>query len=225
MKQPFTNWRVSSWLPALVGGCPLVSLAQDLPPAPLRTAAATNFQAAPLGRMAQLSWATVSELENTDFIIERLRAGSVFTPLDTLAGLGTTSKAMAYRYLDGTEAVRLAASRPVYYRLCQVDLDGTKTYSPVRVVSFKGREAPKASLYPNPASEEATLNLQELPSGPYRIILTDLNGRVIDSQAAKGGEQCPLNLRTYKPGCYAVQLVGKTILLSATKVGPTRRAK
>jgi hypothetical protein len=194
-----------------LAGRSLTSHAQGLSPETFRNASATNFQALALGRMAQLSWVTASELENTDFIIERLSAGTLFAPLDTLTGLGSTTKAMTYRYLDGTDALRLAASRPLYYRLCQVDVDGTKTYSPIRLVSFKGRETPKARLQPNPAGDAATLNLRDLPPGSYQAILSDLSGRVIETQPAKGGQEYPLNLRAYKPGYYAVQLVGGTV--------------
>jgi hypothetical protein len=167
-----------------------------------------GFKAVAVGRMAQVSWATASELNNAGFIVERSTDGASFTPLDTLAGRGTTSQVAAYLYIDSTAADHVGPSKALYYRLCQLDLDGAKTYSPVQAISFTGRVTPKASLYPNPAGDETTLSLRELPSGDYNVTIYDLAGRVIESHVAQGGEQHKLDLHAYKPGSYIVRLVG-----------------
>ena len=150
-----------------------------------------------------LTWATATELNNDYFEVQRSRDGLDFETLGRVAGHRTTNKAQAYAYTD--EAALPAG--PSYYRLRQVDADGTATYSPVRVVS-RGSTAALALPYPNPTADYTGLDLSALPSGEYQLLVTDLTGRTVATQSAQGGQVASLNLRALAAGTYLVRLTG-----------------
>jgi hypothetical protein len=170
----------------------------------------TAFAARPSGTSALLDWATASEKNNAYFAVERSRTGQPtdFVAIGQLAGQGTTAAAHTYRFADPNAA---ATASTVYYRLHQVDADGTSTYSPVRTVSF-GTAAPAASLalYPNPVAEASTrLDLSSLPAtATYQVRLLDATGRASRQWALAGGQPQPLDLAGLTPGNYLLVVSG-----------------
>lgn len=99
----------------------------------------------------------------------------------------------------------MAASSPAgpptaYYRLRQVDQDGTATYSPVRTVS-----ASKLSLtlYPNPAYHLVTITGAGAGQ-PVEVV--DARGRVI--VATQTDETGAARLMGLTPGLYLVRTGG-----------------
>lgn len=103
----------------------------------------TAFAAEAQGTAAVLlRWATATEENNREFVVQRSLNGREFTAIGRVAGHGSTTTPQAYTFTDK----ELPASRNLlYYRLRQVDTDGTATYSPVRTVTAKG-EAGKIAL-------------------------------------------------------------------------------
>ena len=97
----------------------------------------TAFTAEAQGPAAvQLRWTTASEENNREFEVQRSSDGLQFGVLGRLAGHGSTAAAHNYRYTDE----QVPAEAPVlYYRLRQVDTDGTATFSPVRTVARQPR--------------------------------------------------------------------------------------
>lgn len=171
----------------------------------------TEFTAtAVLNRDALLKWATASEKNNDHFEIERSFDGTSFIKIGQLAGHGTITTASAYTLTDAGVAAK--ATGPVYYRLRQVDLDGTATYSPVRSVSFTAAAgAPVAlGLYPNPAASQTGLDLRELPAtGTYQVTLLDATGRAVRSWSLGGGLVQPLYVQELATGAYLLLVTGQ----------------
>ena len=95
----------------------------------------TDFVAKAQGPAAVLlNWTTASEKNNREFEVQRSVDGKTFGVLGRVAGHGSTASAHAYRYTDE----QLPANTVLlYYRLRQVDNDGTATFSPVRTVARK----------------------------------------------------------------------------------------
>lgn len=112
-----------------------------------------RFTAEPRGTDALLKWATASENNNDRFEVEASADGRTFRRIGQVAGHGSSSQPHEYQFVDPV-IVRYVAS-PVYYRLRQVDADGTASYSPVRTVAVSGR--PELALFPNPTTGAATL--------------------------------------------------------------------
>ncbi|MBO2012671.1 IPT/TIG domain-containing protein [Hymenobacter negativus] len=147
-------------------------------PAPVATAVPTRCTALPVelltfeahyeaGRGTVLTWATAQEKNSAYFAVETHDAAVVTWPeVVRLPAAGSSSSARQY---TTTDARSLMGTR--YYRLRQVDQDGTVVYSPVVAVS-----GPQTglSLYPNPA--ENRLQVQGL-AGVGRLVLYDAVGR------------------------------------------------
>ena len=172
----------------------------------------TDFTAgAVLNRDALLTWATASEKNNDHFDIERSFDGTSFTQIGQVAGHGTTTAASAYTLTDANVAAK--ATGTVYYRLRQVDLDGTATYSPVRSVRFtaSAAAAPIAlSLYPNPAQASTTLDLSQLPTtGTYQVVLLDATGRTVRATTLGGGLPQVLDVHELASGSYLLLVTGQ----------------
>jgi uncharacterized repeat protein (TIGR01451 family) len=168
-------------------------------------------------RDALLSWHTASEKNNDHFEVERSFDGTVFAKIGQVAGHGTTSAASSYAFTDAAVAAKVTG--PVYYRLRQVDLDGTSTFSPVRSVSFTQEATPVAlSLYPNPALSSTQLDLRQLPAtGTYQVQLLDATGRTVRTATLAGGLPQPLDVQNLASGTYHVLVTGQLADGSAFK--------
>nr|WP_235998361.1 Ig-like domain-containing protein [Hymenobacter sp. BT559] len=170
----------------------------------------TDFTAqAVQNRDAQLSWHTASEQNNDHFEVERSFDGTTFVKIGQVAGQGTTTSATVYAFNDANVAAK--ASGPVYYRLRQVDHDGTATYSPLRTVKFQQLATRLAlSLYPNPAQTSTTLDLSALPTtGTYQVLLLDATGRTVRTATLGGGLPQPLSISDLAIGTYQVLVTGQ----------------
>lgn len=195
---------------------PNTASATATPVGPLPVAL-TAFEAKASGADARLTWTTASEVNNAYFDVERSLDGHTFVPVGRLGGHGTTLVASTYAYLDAQVASQ--ATGPVYYRLRQVDADGTSSYSPVRTVSFAqpGLVA-SLGLYPNPATPTdaaVTLDLRTLPQGAYEVSLVSALGSTVAHYPAQGGHSLALALpATLASGAYLVLVQGNGLRLA-----------
>ena len=107
----------------------------------------TSLSAArqPVG--AVVRWQTASEQHALRFEVERSRnAVDYYQKVGSVAATGTSSSALSYSLPDAT-----AGLGAYYYRLRQVDTDGTATYSaPVALAAANAANALLSSVYPNP---------------------------------------------------------------------------
>jgi hypothetical protein len=102
-----------------------------------------------------LSWQTASEKENAYFGIEHSTTNNDFREIAQVKGNGNSTQSIDYQYLHTTPSVGVN-----YYRLRQVDNNGTIAYSPVRSVWVGGNA--KTSLFPTVSHHEITLRTNEL---------------------------------------------------------------
>lgn len=176
------------------------------------------FEATAANASALLTWSTASEKSNDHFDVERSFNGVSFEQIGQVQGRGTTSQTTSYSFTDAN--VGRQHSGVVYYRLQQVDTDGTASYSPVRTVSFAvGVKAGTAAVgvYPNPATSQdrtVTLALTTLPAGTYTVTVLDATGRVVRTQAMQGGQDQLLNVQQLPTGMYLVQVRGNALNLT-----------
>jgi hypothetical protein len=157
-----------------------------------------SFTGQTQGHDALLHWKTAQEMKNDHFVLERSGDGLVFDPVATIAGVGTTTQPQAYMYRD---AGGLPIGQPVYYRLRQVDHDGTASYSPV--VVLQAGEVAAIQLYPNPARDEALL----VGAAAGAVVeVFDVRGRLVLTKRAASTGQAHLQLPGSLPaGVYVVR--------------------
>ncbi|MDO7850965.1 LamG-like jellyroll fold domain-containing protein [Hymenobacter convexus] len=156
------------------------------------------FTAEAAGTGALLRWHTATELNNARFEVEASADGRAFARVGTVAGAGSSTQAHAYTFGDA-DLTRYAAPL-VYYRLRQVDTDGTAAYSPVRPVAVGGG---RLALYPNPAARTTTLS-GAAASTPVRVY--DALGRLVLTAITDAAGMAPLTLPASQPaGLYLVR--------------------
>lgn len=100
--------------------------------------ALTQFQVVTCGNRGNdvcLSWQTETEVDNDQFVIERSIDGVYFTPVGKVTGSGTSTVQHQYGYRD-----QVSRSGRYYYRLQQIDFDGTIQYSSIVSVLVGSRE-------------------------------------------------------------------------------------
>ncbi|MDQ2769670.1 MAG: hypothetical protein M3Y54_04125, partial [Bacteroidota bacterium] len=166
----------------------------------------TRFQVVREGEMARLSWATASEKNSAYFEVERSTDGVAFAPLGRVAAQGSSTQAHAYAFTDDQLARTGAAL--AYYRLRQVDADGTATYSPVRTIA----QVPNArlALFPNPTTGAALLT----GTAPGLVVwVFDALGREVARATADAAGTAALVLPQHlPPGVYMVRSGSKVPL-------------
>ncbi|UOR06438.1 T9SS type A sorting domain-containing protein [Hymenobacter aerilatus] len=146
-----------------------------------------RFTAERRGTAALLRWSTVSEVNNDRFEVEVSEDGYAFRRIGQVSGHGTSSLPHEYQLLDPTLAQYGAAQ--VYYRLRQVDHDGTAHFSPVRTVVVSGQ--PELALFPNPTSQATTLT-GALPGAVVSVY--DATGRLVHSGTVDAAGSAQLRL-------------------------------
>ncbi|MBF9223637.1 T9SS type A sorting domain-containing protein [Hymenobacter ruricola] len=129
-----------------------VRLNENTAPLPVELTAFTATAKAP---NVQLNWRTASEKNSACFEVERSLNGQQFDRIGSVAGQGSKTSPTDYAYLDSQAPKTSTSPAPIYYRLRQIDLDGTAIYSPVQAVTLSGK--PLLTLYPNPAHGTVTM--------------------------------------------------------------------
>ena len=130
---------------------------------------------------ALLRWATASEKNNDRFEVEASPDGQLFQRIATVRGQGTSTQRHDYTHPDPDLA--RYASPLVYYRLRQVDADGTARYSPVRSVRTDELLGLAIAALPNPVGAAGTrLLVRTATAGPLRLTAYDAAGRLVLSR-------------------------------------------
>jgi fibronectin-binding autotransporter adhesin len=146
-------------------------------PAPLPVSL-LSFTAVRQGASVRVAWATASEKNSAYFVVQRSADGRTFENIQQVAAQGNSIIRRDYIALDATP---LAGTS--YYRLRQVDNDGTDAYSSVVVVRFEGQYTsltPTLLAYPNPASAQGfQLLTTNLASTGGTVQIFDNIGRLV----------------------------------------------
>lgn len=135
----------------------------------------TEFSGKTIKDKVQLNWTTLSETDNDFFEIERSRDGSEFEKIGIREGKGNVQTQHHYDLID---------ERPFigknYYRLKQIDIDGSFSYSHIIVVTVKPNRVDPVNIYPNPVIDNVffTQISSEIKT-PFTIELFDLNGKLV----------------------------------------------
>ncbi|GAB2962351.1 hypothetical protein GCM10027048_33560 [Hymenobacter coalescens] len=163
------------------------------------------------GQTAQLSWRTAQEKNNDHFVVERSLDGRTFAAVGKVQGQGTKTSATNYRFENA-----YAGRGLVYYRLKQVDTDGTSTYSDIRTVQFGSAAVATApSVFPNPVDQQpATLDLSGLAATEYLLTLSNAHGKVVYQAQVLGGQRHPLPTAALAGGAYFARLTGPDATLT-----------
>jgi hypothetical protein len=177
----------------------VLSLGQDVgffeafstPVAPLPVVL-TSFQGRAASTGVTLQWETASEVNTRHFVVERaLDAAGPFQALTHVSSAGTSTQAHRYQFLDRQPSLLN------YYRLRQVDLDGTETFSPV-VILRAGPPSRALTAYPSPTTSQLTV---VGAAGPAVFVL-DQTGRLVRRVTVPAMPEVQLDVQDLPAGVY-----------------------
>lgn len=151
----------------------------------------------------RLDWSTASETNNDYFNIQRSEDGERFDNIGKQKGAGTTSAQQSYTYMDRTGAAEYSQ----YYRLEQVDFDGSVTYTPLVYIQGKA-DAVSYNVYA--LKEDGMFNLQvdSRHNGPMTMRVFNAVGQQVttDQHAlSAGANSVRLDLSEQAAGIYFMQ--------------------
>jgi hypothetical protein len=185
------------------------TLSEQQTPLPVELIA---FDAKRSNTNALVTWSTASEISNSGFEVQVSTDGINFSKVAFVASQAINSNStLQYSYLDqekGKYGTR-------YYRLRQLDQDGSSEYSPVRAVTFSGagNQMVAFSAHPNPynANDAVKLSLGTSSVGTASLRVSDLMGRVVANQTfttVNGTTEVALDQAAkLSAGTYLVQVV------------------
>jgi len=162
------------------------------------------FNASGNEKSVNLNWATSNEINNEKFIIESSIDGEIFSSIGEIQGAGTSTERHDYRFTHYTPSAGTN-----YYRLKQMDFDGTYEYSKVVAVEMKGND--DIVIFPNPAQDKFYIQYNH-NDVPTRLSLYDVLGRRLNVQFGGIGGQYEVDLPADMPkGVYwlRVEVAGK----------------
>ena len=121
-----------------------------------------------------LDWATTTEIDNKGFEVQKMIFNSNWESIGWIKGFGNTTEEKRYDFVDKNPNEGLN-----YYRLKQIDFDGTFNYSDVVAIDVEP-SIKKLKIFPNPTA--GILNFNLLINGKLTIRNT-LGQVVYQSQA------------------------------------------
>ncbi|NML63969.1 T9SS type A sorting domain-containing protein [Hymenobacter sp. RP-2-7] len=187
--------------------CNLASYAPSSTAAPLPVVLVAFGARYVPGQGTALSWTTASERQSAEFVVEsQAGADEPWQAVLRQPAAGSSATTRQYAALD---ARPLAGTR--YYRLRQLDQDGTGHYSATVAVQGLGAETLALAAYPNPATGQVHLSGPLAPGATARVRLLDALGRVARQTSGPADQATfDLPLAGLPAGLYVLEWDGGT---------------
>jgi Secretion system C-terminal sorting domain len=147
-----------------------------------------------------LTWQTATESNTSHFDIERSPDGKTFEKIGETKSKGSNS---AYQYVD-----KIGAFSTIYYRLKINDLDEKNDYS--KIVSVKREGKLNVKIYPNPAQQFVTVEMDELSDATISVV--DVLGKKLYQKTGVTG-QSSIDLSSFSSGIYFIEIEAKDVKL------------
>jgi hypothetical protein len=146
------------------------------------------FTASVKNSEVQILWSTASELNNMGFEIERsINNINNFVTVGFVNGKGSSAEINYYSFFDNPQ---LSGVNQIYYRLKQVDFDGTFSYSDVVSVNFDvPAEFVLSQNFPNPFNPSTRISYFVSQESFVSIKVYDFLGREVKTLV---GENLPI---------------------------------
>ena len=154
----------------------------------------------------QLTWATLSEVNNDYFIVLRSTNGHDFKEIGTVKGKGNYIGRTNYHFQDFSET----HSATVYYRLKQVDFDGSSELSEVLFHSNNQKELGVDQLVSCTNLVKRGSNLKILATNQDIIItsvhLYSMGGKLVYSKRDLNTNRMVVNMRSLPSNIYICKI-------------------
>jgi len=150
-----------------------------------------------------LAWKTATETNNLGYAVQRSLDGQSFIDIGFVTGSGTTTEAKSYSFIDSD----LGTAQKLYYRLRQIDYNGTAAYTSIinvdvtRPLSFN-----LSQNYPNPFNPSTTINFSIPVDAKVKVRIYDILGKevfqVVNDNLKAGNHLYPVSFENVSSGVY-----------------------
>lgn len=166
----------------------------------------TSFSANAFDQKVILNWSTATELNNQGFDIQRKYNDGEYTSIGFVKGQGTTTAPQQYSFVD-----KNLINGKYFYRLKQVDYDGTFEYSKVVDVDWKAFNSYLLEQnYPNPFNPNTTISFGLKEKSNVKITVLNTIGEevavILDEEKETGYHNVDFNATNLPSGVYFYQL-------------------
>ena len=173
-----------------------------------------SFTATCNGKSSLIEWTTATEKNNDFFVLERSTDAINFKEIVRVAGAGNSIEPINYAYTDYG-----ARSGDNYYRLVQVDYDGTSTASEIIVANCPAETLgePNVLAFPNPFNDNLTLHFENFGNIHATIEVYDMLGRMVQTQkvnCSQNDYEVVLRLADLSDGTYNVRISTKELVIN-----------
>jgi len=156
-----------------------------------------NFTANPINGKIVLNWETTKEVNSDYFIIEHSTDSKTFANIGKLPSTGNVTN--YYSLTDNCSGNGIN-----YYRLQNVDKNGSTTYSKVIGCEWFGIGR-QLTIYPNPAKNYITILLGDNTNGST-LLVYDNTGRKVAEQPCNATKEIQMNVQSFTNGTYIILL-------------------
>ncbi len=160
----------------------------------------TKFSGKEVDGETILYWTTASEINNNYFEVQTSNDGINWETITYVQGAGNSTIELNYSENLGEDPNR-------FYRLKQVDFDGSFEYSNVIYVKKVSVALPQLTVFPSPATNQINIVADELKDGQYDLKVYGINGAIVKSSLSLNfheGNMVTLDVNKLAEGVYTV---------------------
>jgi len=184
------NFTGPSCLPVTLPGCATVL------PVKLK-----SFSSANCGENVCHNWITATERDAHSFCLEKSRDGLQFIQVACVfskAPGGNSQTDISYSYEESN-----ASKGTSYYRLKQINTDGSFEYYSLTAVEVLNHETQGFKIQPNPNNGAMRLTLDKIVPF-FEVLILDYTGKILQRMLGENTDR--IDLRMDQPGLYFCQL-------------------
>ncbi len=155
----------------------------------------TEFNGKLYGSSVKLNWATASEQNSKQFIVQHSTDGNRWKQVGIVAATGNSSSRKEYSYIHTTPV-----QGSNFYRLLQEDFDEKSATSRVITINIGGEQI---TSYPNPVTNKMVIRTTNAEAG--HVILFNISGQAVKKVSTTGLET-QVDLSELPRGSYVAEV-------------------
>jgi endonuclease I len=145
-----------------------------------------------------LNWESENEINFNRYEVERSFNGTDYAMIGSVKSTGVKS----YSFTDIADNIK---GRRVFYRLKKIDNDGTYSYSEIFTLHIPLNI--KFTVYPNPAKDYITLQVNNNGNEKLTVVLTDITGKsIFNKQYENNNGVINISTQSFTTGTYVIKL-------------------
>jgi hypothetical protein len=164
-----------------------------------------SFDATLADRNVILSWQTASELNSNYFDVLRSNDGQNWSSIGTVPASGSSQVTIDYSLVDASPLNGVS-----YYRLKQVDLNGSFHLSDIRSIN-NSPKVNQVKIYPNPTDKGLVTVISDEPISS--LFVYDALGKVVFEAKIDSDDTYLLDTQSFESGMYWINLNGENYKL------------